>query len=254
MDTFIVVVLLLQAALILICAVYTRLAAMIDRKMELKSNSDPSGRKPAMIGIDTVRDSVRKSSGMKSVVSKIYYACNPYLYGLMRYECLLAGKIPSGRIRRLLYKYVFNMHITRKTVIYGGSEFRSPWNIRMSNTVVSNNCIFDGRNGITIGKSVVFGGGVHIWTEEHSVNDPLFRVMPENKRGVVIGDHAWICSDSTLLPGVHIGEGAVVASRACVTKDCEPYGIYAGIPAKKIGERNRNLEYELDGKTTWHFY
>lgn len=254
MVTFIIIMLLLEVVILLICAMYTRLAAVIDRIMEAKANSNPSEENPERIETATVLKSVKKRHRMKEAASKVYYACNPYLYGLMRYECFLVGKIPSGKIRWLLYKFVFNMHITGKTVIRGGSEFRSPWNIRMSNTVVSNNCIFDGRNGITIGKNVVFGNGVHIWTEEHSVNDPLFRVMPENKRGVVIGNRAWICSDSTLLPGVHIGEGAVVASRACVTKDCEPYGIYAGIPAKKIGERNRNLEYELDGKTTWHFY
>jgi acetyltransferase-like isoleucine patch superfamily enzyme len=50
------------------------------------------------------------------------------------------------------------------------------------------------------------------------------------------------------LPGVTIGEGAVVAAGAVVTKDADPYGIYGGVPAKKIGERSKDLVYELDGK------
>ncbi len=100
----------------------------------------------------------------------------------------------------------------------------------------------------------MLGSFVHIWTNEHSVDDPYFRVLAENKRPVIIEDRVWICSDSTILPGCTIHEGAVVASRACVTKDCEAYGVYGGIPARKIKERNHELKYELGGKPTWHFY
>ena len=146
------------------------------------------------------------------------------------------------------------MKITKRTVIYGGCEIRSPWNIKADNCVISTYCILDGRRGITIGDNVVFGGGVHIWTEEHDVNDPLFAVNFDNAQPVVIENHAWICSDSTILPGIHIGEGAVVATRAVVTKNCEAFGIYGGVPAKKIGTRTNKLEYQLNGKPTWHFY
>lgn len=55
----------------------------------------------------------------------------------------------------------------------------------------------------------------------------------------------------TILPGVTVNDGCVVASGAVVTKDCEAYGIYAGIPAKKIGVRNSNLQYEFDGSHDW---
>lgn len=47
---------------------------------------------------------------------------------------------------------------------------------------------------------------------------------------------------------MEIGEGAVVAAGAVVTKSVEPYSIVAGIPAKKIGERNRDLKYEMTGE------
>ena len=63
-----------------------------------------------------------------------------------------------------------------------------------------------------------------------------------------IDDYAWICSRSIILPGIHIGEGAVVASGAVVTKDVEPYSVVGGIPAKKIGKRNPNLNYSAYGK------
>lgn len=185
---------------------------------------------------------------------KILQAIDPYLYGWMRYSTILLGRIPSHRIRNVLLRRVFCMKITPKTMVDGGCEFRSPWNIVADRCVISTYCILDGRHGIYIGEDVVFGSGVHIWTEEHNVDDPLFGVHAENSAPVTIGAHAWICSDSTILPGVTVGEGAVLASRACLTKDAEAFGVYGGVPAKKIRGRNAALAYRLRGKPTWHFF
>lgn len=189
-----------------------------------------------------------------SIFSRVYSSLYSYFYGLMRYSIVQVGKIPSFTIRRFMYKYVFCMEITKRTVIYGGCEIRSPWNIQANNCVISNNCLLDGRYGIKIGDNVVFGVGVHVWTAEHSINDPYFNSLPENCQPVIINDRAWICSDTTILPGVTIGEGAVIASKACLTRDAEPYGVYGGVPAKRISARNPNLVYVLDGKPTWRFY
>lgn len=177
-----------------------------------------------------------------------------YGYGLMRYTNIVCGKIPSHRIRKFLYRHVFMMNITGNTIINGGCEIRSPWNLYADKCIIMSGCILDARSGIKIGQDVVFGTGVHIWTEEHDINDPLFAVNIWNKGPVIIGDRAWICSDSTILPATIVGAGAVVASRACVTKDCQAYTVYGGIPAKKISERNEKLMYELSEKPHWHFY
>jgi acetyltransferase-like isoleucine patch superfamily enzyme len=53
---------------------------------------------------------------------------------------------------------------------------------------------------------------------------------------VVIGDAVWICGNSTILKGVTIGDGAIVARGSVVTKDVEPYTVVAGNPAKKVKE------------------
>ena len=58
-----------------------------------------------------------------------------------------------------------------------------------------------------------------------------------------IGDFAWICSRSIILPGIKIGKGAVVASNAVVTKDVPPFAVVGGVPARIIGHREEK-EYE----------
>lgn len=228
-------------------AVYCR----IQRKADcvLKTTQEGTGQESTDKGTNSA-----KRSGFLIFLKKVYWEIMPYAYGWMRYNIIQVGKIPSHRIRNLLMRYVFCMNITQNTVIYGGCEIRSPWNIKADRCVISTYCILDGRNGIEFGQDVVLGSGVHIWTEEHSVNDPEFRVLEENRKPVTIGSRAWICSDSTLLPGVHVGEGAVIASRAVLTKDAEPYCVYGGVPAKKLHSRNENLTYQLNGKPTWHFY
>ena len=60
----------------------------------------------------------------------------------------------------------------------------------------------------------------------------------------MIDDYVWIGIGVIVLQGVHIGKGAVVCAGAVVTKDVGEYEIVAGVPAKKIGERNKDLDYK----------
>ena len=59
-----------------------------------------------------------------------------------------------------------------------------------------------------------------------------------NVKDVFIGENVWIGSDVSLMPGVHIGEGAVIAACSCVTKDVPPYAVVGGCPAKIIKYRD----------------
>lgn len=247
-DILLIILLILFLTNCIFQAIYCRFQKYMEKKLQTKKITNNLNK------IVVQQTESKNKNKIKHILGVFYWWSYHYLYGLMRYSVILVGKIPSFRIRNFFYKYIFCMNISSKSVIYGGCEFRSPWNIYMDNCVVSVGCILDGRNGIFIEDNVVLGSGVHIWTEEHNINDPLFRVLPENKGKVMIFKRAWICSDSTILPGVEIGEGVVVASRACVTKSCESYGVYAGIPAKKIGFRNKKLVYQLNGKPHWHFY
>jgi len=103
--------------------------------------------------------------------------------------------------------------------------------------------MFDARRSIIIGNNVSLSMGVWIWTLEHDPQDPLYGI----KGGpVVIEDYAWISCRTVILPGVTIGEGAVVAAGSVVTKDVPPFAIVGGVPARVIGKRTRDLRYTLN--------
>ena len=59
----------------------------------------------------------------------------------------------------------------------------------------------------------------------------------DNKGDIVIGNDVWIGYEAVIMAGVTIGDGAIIGTRAIVTKDVEPYSIVGGIPAKEIRKR-----------------
>ena len=69
-------------------------------------------------------------------------------------------------------------------------------------------------------------------------------------KGPIVGDNAFLAAQRGLSIGenVNIGEVAVCCAGCVVTKDVEPYSVVAGIPAKKVNERPRDLRYEFKGR------
>ena len=69
-------------------------------------------------------------------------------------------------------------------------------------------------------------------------------VDSENGYYCEIGNDVWIGTNVSILQGVHVGDGAVIGAGALVTKDVDAYGIYGGVPARKIGQRFSDEEIE----------
>lgn len=127
------------------------------------------------------------------------------------------------------------------------ASFSGIGNIHCKNNVaIGANCLFmTTRANIFIGNHVMFGPGVTIITGNHKI-DIVGRYMDtitdaekssEDDMDVVIGDDVWLGANSTILKGVTIGEGTVVAAGAVVTKDVPPYSIVGGVPAKVLKMR-----------------
>ncbi len=125
-----------------------------------------------------------------------------------------------------------------------GLEIRKGKNIIVGeNCAINKNVLVDGRGGLVrIGNNVDIAQETNIWTLEHDVHDDYHHDKGGN---VTIEDFVWIASRATILPGVTIGRGAVVASGSVVTKDVPAMTIVGGIPAKVIGQRRSRLLYRL---------
>ena len=68
---------------------------------------------------------------------------------------------------------------------------------------------------------------------------PRFRNLTEEP--VVLDKHVLIATHCVILPGVHIGEGCSFGAMSMISRDCEPWGVYVGCPAKRIKERDRGI-------------
>lgn len=154
------------------------------------------------------------------------------------------GKIPSRRMRRLMLNRILREYDA--SVFVGiGVTFFDPWNISIHpRCVINAGCIIDGRGGaVTIGSDTDIGLQTHIWTLEHDPSDPDHGVRGGS---VVIGDHVWIATRSTILPCTSVGRGTVIGCGTVVTKDLPERSIAAGVPAKVIGNRDNSLDYKLN--------
>lgn len=185
-----------------------------------------------------------------SIISRYKQHIMYFLRGTVKYTVYVTSRIPSHTIRNYIYKYVFCISIKSNATIYFGSEFRAPYNIEIgAGSIIGDNCLIDGRCGVSIGENVNLSSEVRIWTLQHDMQDADFCSVGGS---VKIGDRAWISSNVIILPSVTVGEGAVIAAGAVVTRDCEPYTVYGGVPAKKISERSKILEYNFNGNHDWY--
>ncbi len=100
---------------------------------------------------------------------------------------------------------------------------------------------------IEIGNSVVIGHDVLLLTTSHQYDDPGYRAGMLIRAPVTIGSGAWLGARCVVLPGVTIGEGAVVAAGAVVTRDVPPHTLVGGVPARVLRElpatRERQEQY-----------
>lgn len=172
-----------------------------------------------------------------------------YILGYIRFIDINIGHIPSHTIRNMIYKHIFMVEMEKNAIIYYGAEIRCHSRLKIGKgSIIGDKSILDARNGIIIGQNVNMSTNVSIYTEQHDHRDPYFRSNSDGSFRVKIENRAWIGPNVIILHGVTIGEGAVIAAGAVVTKDVEPFTIAGGIPAKKIGERNKNLIYCFNGK------
>jgi putative colanic acid biosynthesis acetyltransferase WcaF len=161
----------------------------------------------------------------------------------------LFGRVPLYWFRHFVVRRFYGLRMGRSN-LHRSVTLLSPWLIRVGDNVnLQMDCFLDGRGGLTIGNNVDVTLGVRILTEQHDIDSPDYATV---KKPVVIQDNVVIGAWALILPGVTVGEGAVIASGAVVVKDVEPYTLVAGNPAVKKRERARDIRYRLDYRRPFH--
>lgn len=165
------------------------------------------------------------------------------ILGLRWQIVFVTRRLPSQHLRLRVYK-ALGLRAGAGVVIHRGLEIRDAHKITLgSRTIIGFDCLLDGRGGLEVGEDVNMSSEVAIITMQHDHRAEDFGPITGQ---VHIGSRVWLCLRSIILPGVTIGEGAVVAAGAVVAKDVPPFAIVAGNPAVEIGRRTTNLTYRLD--------
>lgn len=173
--------------------------------------------------------------------------------GIERFCVYTMSTVPSCWLRKFYYRLI-GVRMGRNVVFHFRTEIRDPFNLAIGKgSIVGDNAILDARSNLTIGRNVNLSSNVSIYTLQHNHRSPVFDCNFDKDLSVKIEDRVWLGSNTVVLPGVTIGEGAVVCAGAVVTKDVAPYAVVAGIPARRVGERPRELSYEFDGRACWFY-
>ena len=140
--------------------------------------------------------------------------------------------------------------IGKNVYISKGYDIQGYENINIQDNVwIGQNCKMAAMDEINIMRGCILSHNIEIWTSNHNYNSDDLQSIPYDarfeKKPVTICENVWIGSRVIILPGITIGEGAVIGAGAVVTKDIPPLAVVGGNPARVIKYRNKKNYYNL---------
>jgi putative colanic acid biosynthesis acetyltransferase WcaF len=123
---------------------------------------------------------------------------------------------------------------------YPASKVWAPWNLVCAELVTA----ADGAEiynpaPMRFGSHAILSQEAFVCGATHDYDDPRFPLLAY---AMDFGAYAWVCARASVGPGVNLGEGAVLGLGSVATRDLEPWGVYAGVPAVKVKERKRPVD------------
>ncbi len=155
----------------------------------------------------------------------------------------LHGLLPFV-LRPLLYR-ACGFRIARSATVQGGVRFFHVGRLQVGEgSLVNRGVYLDNRGGLKIGAQVSIAHDCRIYSLGHELHDGLFT---DKAKPVRIDDYCVLFAGAMVMPGVHLGTGAVVMAGAVVTRDVEPYRMVGGNPARDLGPREGGVpRYKLN--------
>ncbi len=122
--------------------------------------------------------------------------------------------------------------LKQRVTLLPGTKVTSPHKVVLGQDIlVSHEGWLQASGGLTVGSRVMMGPRVMLLTANHDLLTRVTQTAP-----IVIEDDVWIGAGATVLPGVTVGQGSVVAAGAVVTKNVPPFCVVGGVPARVIKE------------------
>ena len=154
---------------------------------------------------------------------------------------LLAAFFPGYGVRNFLFRKMLRNAIGPRSSLHRGLEVYCVGGVTIGEECTINKYVdLDGRGGLSIGDRVSISAYAKVLSASHDPNTSNFAYLAKPVR---IGSFVWIGTGALVLPGVTLGEGCVVAAGSVVARNVAPFEIVAGNPARKIGDRTRELNY-----------
>jgi acetyltransferase-like isoleucine patch superfamily enzyme len=195
-----------------------------------------------------MKDKTGKELSSAEILQKIRNRLKTIFLEFWVFILHIVGFFPSHFVRRFFYR-ISGVKIGKGSALHMGTRFYFPSNISIGeDTIIGESAVLDGRASIRIGSHTDFASEVMIYNAWHDIEDPNFSAI---SKPVEIGDFVFIGPRSIILPGVKIGNGAVIAAGSVVTKDIGEREVVGGVPAKPIKERElKDFHYRL-GRAAW---
>lgn len=147
------------------------------------------------------------------------------------------------KVKAWYFRHKWHLKYVDETVYFGGKSFISS-DVKIDKFVyIGPSCKIYPR--VTIKSFSIFANNVSIIGGDHRydvVGLPVGLTGRAEIKPTVIGRDCWLGAHSIINCGVNIADGCIIAAGAVVTKDTEPYGIYGGVPAKRIKNRFDSIE------------
>ena len=141
---------------------------------------------------------------------------------------------PLHRWRAVVLR-LFGARLGVNCRIYADARIWAPWNLHCEDAVaIADGAVIYNAAPIRLASHAIVSQDAYLCGATHDADDPAF---PWIARPITVGRYAWICARAIVMPGVNVGDGAVLGLGSVATRDLQAWTVHAGAPARAIRAR-----------------